>query len=49
MLEVQEESQTGWLTRSTSRLKSYFSGVTESVLEHMSPRSPRDPFLDQQL
>ncbi|GLT53794.1 hypothetical protein SLA2020_270420 [Shorea laevis] len=47
MLEMQEQGQTGWLTRSTSWLKSYVSGVSEYL---GSPRgSPRDPYLDQQL
>lgn len=46
MLEIQEQAQTGWLTRSTSLLKSYVSGVTEYLA---SPRAPKDPYLDQQL
>jgi hypothetical protein len=47
MLEMQEQGQTGWLTRSTSWLKSYVSNVSEYLT---SPRgSPRDPYLDQQL
>lgn len=35
----------GWLTRSTSWLK----GVAGSVTEYLGDRSPRDPYLDQQL
>ncbi|PON96730.1 LRR domain containing protein [Trema orientale] len=46
MLEVQEQAQTGWLTRSTSWLKGYVSGVSEYLV---SPRAPKDPYLDQQL
>ncbi|KAG6635108.1 hypothetical protein I3843_11G020200 [Carya illinoinensis] len=47
MLEMQEHAQTGWLTRSTSWLKTYVSNVSEYLA---SPRgSPRDPCLDQQL
>ncbi|KAK9941533.1 hypothetical protein M0R45_007237 [Rubus argutus] len=45
MLLVQEQQETGWLTRSTSWLKDYVSGVSG----YLSPRSPRDPILDQQL
>ncbi|KAK4794884.1 hypothetical protein SAY86_012878 [Trapa natans] len=45
MLEQQEPAETGWLTRSTSWLK----GVSGSVSEYLSPRAPRDPYLDQQL
>lgn len=46
MLEVQEQQETGWLTRSTSWLKNTVSGVTEYL---GSPKTPRDPYLDQQL
>lgn len=46
MLEVQEQAETGWLTRSTSWLKGYVLGVSEYL---SSPRAPRDPYLDQQL
>ncbi len=47
MLEMQEQAQTGWLTRSTSWLKGYVSNVSEYL---GSPKgSPRDPYLDQQL
>ncbi|KAF5190721.1 Plant intracellular ras-group-related lrr protein [Thalictrum thalictroides] len=52
------EENSGWLqrstsllTRSTSMLKSYASNVSESVTEYLSGgvKSPRDPYLDQQL
>lgn len=47
MLEMQEQQQTGWLTRSTSLLKSYASSISGYLA---SPKgSPKDPFLDQQL
>ncbi|KAB2635353.1 plant intracellular Ras-group-related LRR protein 1-like [Pyrus ussuriensis x Pyrus communis] len=46
MLQVQDQEETGWLTRSTSWLKDYVSGVSEYL---GSPRAPRDPILDQQL
>ncbi|EEF51926.1 leucine-rich repeat-containing protein, putative [Ricinus communis] len=51
MVEVQEQAQSGWLTRSTSWLKSYAANVTENVSEYLSPRSrsPRDSYLNQQL
>ncbi|GLU12653.1 hypothetical protein SLE2022_293170 [Rubroshorea leprosula] len=50
MLEVNGQAQTGWLTRSTSWLKTYVSGVSETVSELLgTPRgSPRDPYLDEQ-
>ncbi|KAJ0049561.1 hypothetical protein Pint_15539 [Pistacia integerrima] len=48
MMQVSEEGQTGWLTRSTSWLKTYVSGVTETVSEYLGTGSPRDPCLDQQ-
>ncbi|XP_023530747.1 plant intracellular Ras-group-related LRR protein 9-like [Cucurbita pepo subsp. pepo] len=49
-LAVEEQGQTGWLTRSTSWVKTYVSGVTETVSGIVgSPKSPKDPFLDQQL
>ncbi|KAA0057814.1 plant intracellular Ras-group-related LRR protein 9-like [Cucumis melo var. makuwa] len=48
--EMDEQTQTGWLTRSTSWLKTYVSGVSETVSGIVgSPKSPRDPYLDQQL
>ncbi|PIA26378.1 hypothetical protein AQUCO_09400023v1 [Aquilegia coerulea] len=52
------EENNGWLqrstsllTRSTSMLKSYASNVSESVTEYLGGgvKSPRDPYLDQQL
>ena len=47
MLEMQEQTETGWLTGSTSWLKNYVKNVSEYL---GSPRgSPKDPFLDQQL
>lgn len=49
MLEVQEQAETGWLTRSTSWLKNYAAGVSVSVSGYLSPRSPKDAYLDQQL
>ncbi|KAJ6760790.1 PLANT INTRACELLULAR RAS-GROUP-RELATED LRR PROTEIN 1 [Salix purpurea] len=49
MLEVQEQEQIGWWTRSTSWLKTYASAVSETVSGILSPRGPRDPYLDQQL
>lgn len=50
MLEVKEPEQTGWLTRSTSWLNNFVSGVSGSVSGYVgSPRTPRDPYLDQQL
>lgn len=48
--EVQELAEAGWLTRSTSWLKNYVSTVSGTVNEYLvSPRTPRDPCLDQQL
>lgn len=51
MLEINEQSQTGWLTRSTSWLNNWASTVSESVAGYMGtgPKANRDPFLDQQL
>ncbi|KAG6589418.1 Plant intracellular Ras-group-related LRR protein 9 [Cucurbita argyrosperma subsp. argyrosperma] len=49
-LEMDEQVQTGWLTRSTTWLKSYISGVSETVSGIVgSPNSPKDPYLEQQL
>ena len=48
LLEVKEQTQTGWLTRSTSWLGSVVSGVSQSVSGYLGP-GPRDPYLDQQL
>ncbi|KAK1565537.1 hypothetical protein Q3G72_029097 [Acer saccharum] len=44
MLEENEQAQTGWLTRSTSWLKSYASGVSG----YIGAGKPSDPCLDQQ-
>lgn len=50
MHEVKEQTQTGWLTRSTSWLGSVAGTVAGTVSEYLgSPRTPRDPCLDQQL
>ncbi|KAJ6970595.1 plant intracellular Ras-group-related LRR protein 9-like [Populus alba x Populus x berolinensis] len=49
MLEVQEQAQTGWLTRGASWLKTYATGVSATVSGFLSPRVSRDPYLDQQL
>lgn len=50
MLEVKEPAQTGWLTRSTSWMNNFVSGVSGGVSGYLSsPRTPRDPYLDQQL
>ena len=47
MLEMQEQTQTRWLTSSTSWLKNYVTNVSKYL---GSPRgSPKDPLLDQQL
>ena len=43
MLEMQEQTQTGWLTSNTSWLKNYVTNVSKYL------GSPKDPFLDQQL
>ncbi|XWS51618.1 hypothetical protein CRYUN_Cryun12cG0192400 [Craigia yunnanensis] len=50
MLEVNEQAQTGWLTRSTSWLKNYVSVVGESVSGYLEAAggSPRDPYLDEE-
>ncbi|KAK6920642.1 Leucine-rich repeat [Dillenia turbinata] len=44
--EMNPQTPTGWLTRSTSWLGSVVSGVSGYIA---SPRSPRDSYLDQQL
>ncbi|XP_065874886.1 plant intracellular Ras-group-related LRR protein 9-like [Euphorbia lathyris] len=49
MLEVQEQAHNDWLTRSTSWMKNTVTVVSEGVSGYMSPRSPKDPCLDQQL
>ncbi|CAI0450858.1 unnamed protein product [Linum tenue] len=45
ILETQEEGESGWLTRSTSWLKN----TAATVSGYVSPKAPRDPYLDQQL
>lgn len=49
--EVKEQTQAGWLTRSTSWLTSAVSGVSGSVTEYLGARgqSNVDPYLNQQL
>ncbi|KAF7806037.1 plant intracellular Ras-group-related LRR protein 9-like [Senna tora] len=54
MHEMQEQAQAGWLTRTTSWLKGYVSGVSGNVTEYLgsaigTPKAPKDPYLDQQL
>ncbi|XP_068647654.1 plant intracellular Ras-group-related LRR protein 1-like [Aristolochia californica] len=52
MLEAnQESSETGWLTRSTSWLNSFVTGVSGTVSEYLGAggKSFKDPYLDQQL
>ncbi|KAI8017826.1 Plant intracellular Ras-group-related LRR protein 9 [Camellia lanceoleosa] len=51
MLEVKEQTPTGWLTRSTSWLNNVVSGVSGSVSGYLGTvgKSPVDPFLNQQL
>ncbi|XWS34721.1 hypothetical protein CRYUN_Cryun21dG0062200 [Craigia yunnanensis] len=45
-----QQSQTGWLTRGTSLVSNIVSGVSQSVGGYLSgPKTPRDPYLDQQL
>ncbi|KAK9930265.1 hypothetical protein M0R45_027308 [Rubus argutus] len=45
MLQSQDQEETGWLTRSTSWLKDYVSGASG----YLSPKTPEDPILSQQL
>lgn len=51
--EMQEQEQGGWLTRSTSWLKNVSGNVMgyigTTVASPMTPKSPRDAYLDQQL
>ena len=50
--EMQEQEQSGWLTRSTSWLKDVSGnviGYLGTVASPMTPKSPRDAYLDQQL
>ncbi|MED6210782.1 Plant intracellular Ras-group- LRR protein 1 [Stylosanthes scabra] len=46
--EVQEHGDNGWLTRSTSWLKNASNNVTE-ILGNISPKTPKDAYLNQQL
>ncbi|CAN6982142.1 unnamed protein product [Brassica oleracea var. botrytis] len=43
--EEMEQANAGWLTRTTSKLKSYVSDVSE----YLNPSSPRDPYLEREL
>ncbi|KAJ0249468.1 Plant intracellular Ras-group-related LRR protein 9 [Hirschfeldia incana] len=43
--EEMEQANAGWLTRTTSKLKSYVSDVSE----YLNPTSPRDPYLEREL
>ncbi|XP_054807697.1 plant intracellular Ras-group-related LRR protein 1-like [Prosopis cineraria] len=45
-IAMQEQSQMGWLTRSTSWLKSVSENVAEYV---MSPKTPKQAYLNEQL
>ncbi|GMJ05962.1 plant intracellular ras group-related LRR 9 [Hibiscus trionum] len=47
MMEVNEVEETGWLTRSTSLLKSYASVVGATVSGYLGTAGPRDPLLDE--
>ncbi|KAL1222142.1 Plant intracellular Ras-group-related LRR protein 9 [Cardamine amara subsp. amara] len=40
-----EQANAGWLTRTTSKLKTYVTDVSE----YLVPKSPREPYLDQEL
>jgi len=44
--ELQEHGENGWLSRSTSWLKNVSDNVTEMI---MSPRTPKEAYLNQQL
>lgn len=48
MNEVKEQTQTGWLSRSTSWLSNAVSSVGQTVSGYLGP-GPKDPCLDQQL
>ncbi|XP_059657974.1 plant intracellular Ras-group-related LRR protein 1-like [Cornus florida] len=50
MHEGNEQTQTGWLTRSTSWLNNVVTGVSGSVSGYLggSPKSSADPYLNQQ-
>ncbi|KAF8098863.1 hypothetical protein N665_0257s0073 [Sinapis alba] len=43
--EEMEQANAGWLTRTTSKLKSYVSDVSE----YLNPSYPRDPYLEREL
>lgn len=43
--EAMEQANAGWITRTTSKLKSYVSDVSE----YLNPTSPRDPYLEREL
>ncbi|KAJ4898226.1 Plant intracellular Ras-group-related LRR protein 9 [Raphanus sativus] len=43
--EEMEQANAGWITRTTSKLKSYVSDVSE----YLNPTSPRDPYLEREL
>ncbi|CAM8878367.1 unnamed protein product [Rhodiola kirilowii] len=49
MNALNEQTQTGWLSRSTSWLSNVATGVTESVSEYLSPKTPKDSLIDRQL
>lgn len=49
MLEMKEQTQAGWLTRSTSWLSNVVTGVSDNVSGYLSPRAPIDPFLERQI
>ncbi|EFH61101.1 hypothetical protein ARALYDRAFT_317922 [Arabidopsis lyrata subsp. lyrata] len=45
MEEEMEQANAGWLTRTTSKLKTYVADVSE----YLGTNSPRDPYLERQL
>ncbi|KAL4193403.1 hypothetical protein AMTRI_Chr06g176710 [Amborella trichopoda] len=51
MVQENNQAQTGWLIRSTSWLNNFVHGITGNVAEYLGTegKSPRDPYLDQQL
>lgn len=48
MIEVNEEEENGWLTRSTTWLKRSVSVVGETVSGYLGTAGPRDPVLDEE-
>ncbi|KAK5777337.1 Leucine-rich repeat-containing 1 [Gossypium arboreum] len=48
MIEVNEEEENGWLTRSTTWLKRSVSVVGETVSGYLGTAGPRDPILDEE-